>query len=94
MLKVLVPVRENILRAAEQRKATGLGGDISEFLGQFIDLGFDFRLRTLYRQFEAGEISLGYFARELGLSLRELYAVLEERGLPTSSIALPIQAAA
>jgi len=63
-----------------------------QFLGELIDLGFDFRLRALYRQFEAGEISFGYFARELGLSLRELYAALEERGLPTSNITLPVQA--
>jgi hypothetical protein len=40
----------------------------------------------LYKQFEAGEISLGYFANELGLGARDLYAALEERGLPTSNI--------
>ena len=94
MHKVLVPVREDILRAAEQRKATGQGEEISAFLGQLIDLCFDFRLRMLYRQFEAGEISLGYFARELGLNVRELYAALEERDLPTSNIAFAVQAAA
>lgn len=44
------------------------------------------RLRQLFEWFEAGEFSLEYFARELGLSLRELYAALEERGLPTSNI--------
>lgn len=49
-------------------------------------MGFEHRLRQLYRKYEAGEISLGYFAMELGLSIRDLYAVLEERVLPTSNI--------
>jgi predicted HTH domain antitoxin len=55
-------------------------------------LGFEHRLEQLYRRFERGEISLGYFAQEMGLGLRDLYAVLEERGWPTSSI-LPSQLA-
>ena len=43
----------------------------------------------MYRQFETGEISLEYAARQLGLGLRELYALLEERKLPTSNIGGP-----
>ena len=50
------------------------------------DLGFEYCLQQLYRRFEAGELSLGYFANELGLSVRNLYAALEQRGLPTSNI--------
>lgn len=86
MPKVIVPVKEKILEALKHRKAAGAGEDISELLAELIDLGFEYRLRQLYNRFEAGELSLGYFARELGLSLRELYAALEERGLPTSNI--------
>ena len=86
MLKVVVPVKEEILRAAERRKAAGVDKDISQFLGELIGLGFEYRLQQLYKQFEAGEISLGYFATELGLSVRDLYAALEQRGLPTSNI--------
>ena len=52
-----------------------------------INLGFEHRLQQLYQQFEIGEISFGYFAGELGLGIRDLYAALEERGLPTSNIA-------
>ena len=48
--------------------------------------GFEYRLQRLYRRFEAGEISLGYFANELGLGVRDLYAALEQQGLPTSNI--------
>jgi len=79
-------VKEKILEALERRKAAGADEDISELLAELIDLGFEYRLRQLYERFEAGEFSLGYFAQELGLSLRELYALLEERGLPTSNI--------
>ena len=86
MLKVMVPVKEEILQAAERRKATGVDEDITQFLAELINLGFEHRLQQLYRQFEVGEISLGYFARELGLGMRDLYAALEQRGLPTSNI--------
>jgi len=86
MLKVVVPVKEEILRAAERRKAAGVDKDITQFLAELIDLGFEYRLRRLYGRFEAGEISLGYFANELGLGVRDLYAALERRGLPTSNI--------
>src|SRR6058998_2740721 len=93
MLKVVVPVKEEIVRAAERRKASGVSKDITEFLTELIDLGFEYRLQQLYRQFEAGEISLGYFAKELGLGVRDLYAALEQRGLPTANIGAPPPAA-
>ena len=79
-------MKEKILEALERRKAAGADEDISELLAELIDLGFEYRLRQLYERFEAGELSLEYFAQELGLNLRELYALLEERGLPTSNI--------
>lgn len=84
-----MPVKEEILRAAERRKATGGSEGISEFLAELIDLGFEHRLRQLYTQFEGGEISLGYFANELGMGVRNLYAALEQRGLPTTNIGAP-----
>ena len=86
MLKVVVPVEEEILRAAERREAAGAGEDITQFLAELVSLGYEHRLQQLHRQFEAGEISLGYFASELGLGVRDLYATLEVRGLPTSNI--------
>ena len=89
MPKVVVPIREEILRAAERRKAAGASEGISQFLAELIDLGFEHRLRQLYTQFEDGEISLGYFAKELGLGVRDLYAALEQRGLLTTNIGAP-----
>ena len=91
MLKVVVPVKEGIIQAAERRKAAGVGDDISSFLSELIDLGFEHRLQQLYEKYEVGEISLGYFAKELGLGIRDLYAALEERALPTSNIGAKMQ---
>ena len=85
-LKVVVPVEERILQAAERRKAAGADQDIAQFLAELIKLGFEHRFLQLYEQFQAGEISLGYFADELGLGVRDLYAALEQRGLPTSNV--------
>lgn len=48
--------------------------------------GFEYRLQQLYQRFEDGQISLGHFANELGLGVRDLYATLESRGLATSNI--------
>jgi len=91
--KIVVPVKEAIPRAAERRKAAGGSEDVIQFLVELIDLGFEHCLQQLYRQFESGEISLGYFAKELGLCVRDLYAALEQRGLPTANIGAPPPAA-
>jgi hypothetical protein len=94
MVKVVVPVKEEILRAAERRKAVGMDEEVTQFLAELIDLGFEYRLRQLYQRFEDGKISLGYFANELGLGVRDLYAALESRGLASSNIgARPSRAA-
>jgi hypothetical protein len=69
MVKVVVPVREEILRAAERRKAVGMGEKVAQFLAELIDLGFEYRLQQLYQRFKDGKISLGYFANELGGSM-------------------------
>jgi hypothetical protein len=84
--RVVVPVKEEILRAAERRKAAEGSEGIAQFLAELIDLGFEHRLQQLYRRFEEGEIGLGCFAQELGLGVRDLYAALERRGLPTTNI--------
>ena len=75
-----------MLRAAERCKATGGSESVAQFLAELIDLGFEHRLQQLYQRFEHGEMSLGYFAQALGLGVRDLYAALEQRGLPTASI--------
>ena len=86
MPKVVVPVKEEILRAVERRKANGAIEKVSQHLSELIALGFEHRLEQLYQKFEEGQISLEYFAKELGMGVRDLYAALEERNLPTSNI--------
>ena len=80
------PLKEEILRVAERCKATGGSEGMAQFLAELIDLGFEHRLQQLYQRFEHGEMSLGYFAQALGLGVRDLYAALEQRGLPTANI--------
>ena len=55
-------------------------------------MDFEHRFLQLYKRFESGEISFEFFAMELGLNVRDLYAELEERGLPTSNIKTQISA--
>ncbi len=87
-VKVVSPVKEEILRATQRRKMTGARKRVAELLAELINLGYGRRLQQLYRRFEKGEISLGRFAQEMGLGTRELYADMEARGWPTSNIAL------
>jgi hypothetical protein len=86
MPKVVVPVKEEMLRAAERRKAAVGSEGIAQFLAELIDLGFEHRLQQRYRRFEMGEISLRFFAQELRLGVRDLYAALGCRRLPTTDI--------
>ena len=49
---------------------------------ELIQKGYEANLEQLYRQYQNGEITLRNMAAELGLEYRELYALLEEKGLP------------
>jgi len=81
-----VPIEDEILRAAERRRAEGAERGVAEFLAELVRLGFEHRFEQLYRRYETGEISLERFADEMGLNLRDLYEALERRGLPTSNL--------
>jgi predicted HTH domain antitoxin len=48
--------------------------------------GFEQRLRELYKQYQEGEISLGYLAEQSGVGTWRAYHLLEERGLRTANI--------
>ena len=56
-----------------------------EVLNELIMSGFEQKLFSLYKQYQAGEISLGWLGQELGLDLREIYELLEARNLPLSA---------
>jgi hypothetical protein len=64
--KVVVPVKEEILRAAERRKAAEGREGIAQFLAELLELGFEQRLQQLYRRFEGGGDQPGIFCARAG----------------------------
>lgn len=56
-----------------------------EVLNELIMSGFEQNIFSLYKQYQAGEISLSWLGQELGLDLREIYELLEARNLPLSA---------
>lgn len=55
-------------------------------LEDLLERGFEQRLRELYKQYQEGEISLGYLAEQLGVGTWRAYHLLEERGLRTANV--------
>ena len=55
-------------------------------MAKLIEREYERKLREFYEQFQRGEISLGYLAREMGLARREVEEVLEKRGLKVTNI--------
>ncbi|MGA9348958.1 MAG: hypothetical protein WBW48_09150 [Anaerolineae bacterium] len=51
-----------------------------------LERGFEQRLKELDKQYQEGEISLGYLAEQLGVGTWRAYHLLEERGLRTANI--------
>ncbi len=86
MLKIVVPVKEEILRTAERRSLGSPEIDVANYLSELITLGFEHRLSQFYARYASGELSFEGLANELGLGIRDLYETLEERNLPTSNL--------
>lgn len=58
---------------------------IDEVVNELLLIGFEQKFYELYKQYRKGEISLGWLAKELGLSLRDTYDLLERRDIPLSA---------
>lgn len=58
----------------------------TEILRELLGKEFDEKLHLLYRQYQRGEISLGYLAKEMGLGRREAEEFLQELGLKVTNI--------
>lgn len=43
------------------------------------------KLEELYHKYQKGEVSLGYLAKEIGVTVRKAMELLEERGLRTTN---------
>jgi hypothetical protein len=48
-----------------------------------IESGYEGMLRHLHARYQRGEVTFRAVADELGLSVRELYDLFEQKGLPT-----------
>jgi len=68
------------MRALEEKRTE------PEFFIKLVEKEYQNRLREFYGQYQRGEISLGYFAKEMGLGRREIEDVLEKKGLKVSNI--------
>jgi len=68
------------MRALEENRAA------PEFFITLVEKEYQNRLRELYEQYQRGEISLGYLAKEMGLGRREIEDVLEKKGLKVVNI--------
>ena len=52
-------------------------------VGELVEAGYDEAVRQLHARYQRGELTFRTVAAELGLSVRELYALFEQKGLPT-----------
>ena len=68
------------MRALEEKKAE------PDFFIKLVEKEYQTRLREFYDRYQRGEISLGYFAKEMGLGRREIEDVLEKKGLKVANI--------
>lgn len=65
-------------RVKEQRHATE-----AAVVWELIEGGYDQIIRQLHTRYQRGELTFRTVAGELGLSVRELYDLFEQKGLPT-----------
>jgi hypothetical protein len=52
-------------------------------IGELVEGGYEQLVRQLHSRYQRGELTFRAVAAELGLSVRELYDLLEQKGLPT-----------
>jgi hypothetical protein len=70
-------VGKYVNRLAEQRHTTEAAA-----VRELVNGGYEQVVRLLHARYQRGELTFRGVAAELGLSLRELYDLLEEKGLP------------
>ena len=71
-------VAKYVNRMKEQRHATD-----AAVVRELVESGYDEILRRLHARYARGELTFRAVAAELGLSVRELYELFEQKGLPT-----------
>jgi predicted HTH domain antitoxin len=67
------------------KSTTKYNKSVDEVVNELLQIGFEQKFKKLYKRYRGGEISLGWMAQELGLSVRDTYDLLEKRNLPLSA---------
>jgi hypothetical protein len=71
-------VAKYVSRVTEQQHATE-----AAVVRELVESGYEEVLRHLHARYQHGELTFRAVAGELGLSVRELYDLFEQKGLPT-----------
>jgi len=71
-------IAKYVNRLKEQRHATE-----AAVVRELVEGGYEQVLRQLHARYQRGEMTFRAVAAELGLSVRELYDLFEQKGLPT-----------
>jgi AraC-like DNA-binding protein len=71
-------IAKYVNRAKEQRHATE-----AAVVRELVEGGYEGAIRQLHARYQRGELTFRAIAAELGLSVRELYDLFEQKGLPT-----------
>jgi len=71
-------IAKYVSRLTEQRHATE-----AAVVRELVEGGYEQVLRQLHARYQRGEMTFRAVAAELGLSVRELYDLFEQKGLPT-----------
>ncbi|MCI0488148.1 MAG: hypothetical protein L0229_16290 [Blastocatellia bacterium] len=71
-------VAKYINRVKQQRNATE-----AVVVRELVESGYEGIIRQLHARYQHGELTFRAVADKLGLSVRELYELFEQKGLPT-----------
>ena len=71
-------VAKYVSRVTAQQHATE-----AAVIRNLVESGYEEVLRRLHERYQRGELTFRAVADELGLSVRELYDLFEQKGLPT-----------
>ncbi len=77
---VSVTIDDKIFRYAKSQEDIK-DKSASEWVTDFLNEWYEEKLRNLHRQYLTGDLTLRGMARRLGLDYRELYELMETKGL-------------
>jgi hypothetical protein len=78
--RVSVVLDDKITRYVKAQEETSRKSP-SELVADLLNEWYEAKLRTLHHQYLAGDLTLRGMARQLGLDYRELYDLMQSKGL-------------